>query len=58
MFLLCFEQVHQEGLLASTKDELNVDELTRRACDAERRRDEAILKLDSFEQQYKRLTMT
>ena len=48
----------KEGLAQGSKERISIDELTRRACDAETKRDEALLKLDSMEQQNKRLDMT
>ena len=50
--------MYQEGMQVTQKECGNLDELTRRACDAERRRDDALIRLDAAEQQYKRLTMT
>ena len=43
---------------ATSKESGSLEELTRRACDAERRRDDAMIRLEAAEQQYKRLTMT
>ena len=51
--LFCL-QLYQEGLVQSTKDGSTRDELNRRACDAERLRDEALIKLDAIQNDMRR----
>ena len=53
-----YVQIYQEGMAQGTKDSKTCDELNRRACTAERLRDEAKMKLDAAENEMKRLEMT
>ena len=56
---MCFHlsKIYQEGLNKGSKDNQAYDELNRRACDAERLRDEANVKVDSLQSALKRAEM-
>lgn len=51
-------QIYQEGMAQGSKDTNAYDKLNRRACNAERLRDEAKVKLDQAEQEMRRMEMT
>ena len=55
--LFCF-QLYQEGLVQGSKDMSSREDLVRRACNAERSRDEATAKLDSMRSEMERLKNT
>ena len=40
------------------KEKTTLDELSRRACDAERQRDEALVKMDAMQSELKKMEMT
>ena len=48
-------QIYQEGLTQGSKESGTIDDLNRRACHAERLRDEAMVKIDSINAQLRRL---
>ncbi|KAI0216077.1 Sodium channel and clathrin linker 1 [Lamellibrachia satsuma] len=52
------EKLYQEGLVQGSKDMSSREDLVRRACNAERSRDEAIAKLDSMRSEMERLKNT
>lgn len=52
------EQLYKEGLQSGAKDSSAFEDLNRRACNAERTRDEALVKLDAMSAEHRRLEMT
>lgn len=52
------ERIYQEGVLQGSKENNEYNQLTLRACNAERARDEAVMKVDSLTNQLRRLEMT
>jgi len=48
------EKVYHEGILESGRDTRDVNELSQRACTAERQRDEAQMKCDSLTSRLRR----
>ena len=53
-----FLQIYQEGMVQGSKESGSLDDLNRRACNAERIRDETLLKLETTESNMRRLEMT
>ena len=51
------ERLYQEGLQSGAKDSSAYDDLNRRACNAERTRDEALVKLDTMANEMRRTEM-
>ena len=51
------EKIYQEGLVQGTRDSGTYEELNRRACQAERQRDEVLIKLESINSNMKRTDM-
>lgn len=45
-------------MIQGHKDKTSYDDLNRRACDAERTRDEALVKMDAVQNEMKRMDMT
>lgn len=52
------ERIYQEGILQGSKENNEYNQLTLRACNAERARDDAVMKVDSLTNQLRRLEMT
>ena len=58
MNVILFCQIYREGMSEGHKEKSTLDELSRRACEAERTRDEAIVKMDAMQNEMKRMGMT
>lgn len=52
------ESLYKEGIVQGTKESNSYNELNSRACEAERLRDEATIKMEQMEAQMRRLEMT
>ncbi len=51
------ERIYQEGMIQGSKESNDYNQLTLRACNAERARDETVMKVDSLTNQLRRLEM-
>jgi len=45
-------------MIEGQREKTSVDELSKRACDAERRRDEALVKMETMQSEMKKMEMT